>query len=245
MFEHQQPPCSISLKHAHVKSMNRKLSAICSLIFLVLCSSAASQHVPNSNYRRSPPGVPPRHQMEDGSHQNLKHDTEFRKAPQYERGPPGVPSKSHYQEVPTPPQNDHIKFHDPSEYQKTYDSQKNVEKQHLDQHNSHAHGIGEEIDAEHMKQHTKEEYVDFSKISQAEIAIHHFRQFDLDNNGRVDGLEVFKKIRMDAADHGNLNENNDDLDIYIKVVDNALNEYDENKDGYIYYAEFYKAYSKL
>ena len=245
MFELQQSPYPTSIKYAPVKSINQKLAAICCLIFIILCSSVVSQHAPNSNYRRSPPGVPPRHDFNDGSPQNQKQDTEFRKSPQYERGPTGVPSQSHQQELPTPPQKDNIKFHDPAEYQKTYDSQKNVEKQHLDQHNSHAHGMGEEIDAEHMKQHTKEEYVDFSKMSQAEIAIHHFRQFDLDDNGRVDGLEVFKKIRRDAAEHGTLHENNDDLDVYISVVDNALNEYDENKDGYIYYAEFYKAYSKL
>lgn len=245
MLEFKQSPCLNSLKYAPANCINQKISAICSLILLVLCSSAISQHVPNQNYGRSPPGVPPRHHFEDGSQQNQKQDNEFRKSPQYERGPSVVPQQLHHQEVPTAEEKDNIKFHDPSEYQKTYDTQKNVEKQHQDNHNSHAHGMGEAIDTEHMQQHTKEEYVDFSKMSQAEIAIHHFRQFDLDDNGRVDGLEVFKKIRRDAADHGTLNEKNDDLDIYIKVVDNALKEYDENNDGYIYYAEFYKAYSKL
>ena len=131
MFHYQQSPYQTSPKYQPVK-----LSAICSLIFIILCSSAVSQHAPNSNYGRSPPGVPPRHHSNDGSQQNQKQDTEFRKSPQYERGPAGVPSQSHQQEVPTPPQKDSIKFHDPAEYQKTYDSHKNVEKQHLDQYNS-------------------------------------------------------------------------------------------------------------
>ena len=161
------------------------------------------------------------------------------RSPQYDRSPPGVPPRLHQQDVPPSPQKNDIKFHDPSEYQKVYESQKKAESEKLREH--HKHGIGEEIDADHMKQHTKEKYVDFSKMSESEVAIHHFRQFDLDDNGRVDGLEVLKKIQMDASEHGD----KDDSDIYIKIVDNALDEYDENKDGYIYYAEFYKAYTKL
>ena len=71
-----------------------------------------------------------------------------------------------------------------------YETLSNVE----DPYHSHGHGIGEQLDEEHLKQHNKDEFIDFSKMSQGEIAMHHFRQFDLDNNGRVDGLEVLKKI---------------------------------------------------
>ena len=219
-------------------------------------------NVVGQNYR-APPGVPPRHQQqpEENDHQ---------RSPQYDRSPPGVPPRQMHQNVPSPPQGGDIKFHDPSEYQKTYDAQKKVatdsikqslnNQQHPEQSNinnnhapgyieahkaKHSHGMGEAIDAEHMKQHNKKEYVDVSKMSDAELAIHHFRQYDLDDNGRVDGLEVYKKIQMDAAEHGDSTQSEDDWSIVVKVVDNALEEYDENKDGYIYYAEFYRAYKKL
>ena len=46
-----------------------------------------------------------------------------------------------------------------------------------------------------MQQHEKEDYVDFSKMSEAEIIMHHFKQFDHDKDGMVDGLEVLKQIQ--------------------------------------------------
>ena len=214
------------------------------------------------NYR-SPPGVPPRPQ------QQYEAESNFKRSPQYDRSPPGVPPRQMHQNAPAPPPGGDIKFHDPSEYQKSHDTQKKVEPEvikqainnqhppeqpndntnhfpgHQSKHKAHSHGMGQEIDAEHMKQHNKKEYVDISKMSEAELAVHHFRQYDLDDNGRVDGLEIYKKIQMDAAEHGEASQSEDDWGIVIKVVDNALHEYDENKDGVIYYSEFYKAYKKL
>jgi len=224
--------------------------------FLLLIVNVVGQ-----NYR-SPPGVPPR------PHQPLD-DGNFHGSPQYDRSPPGVPPRQMHQNVPSSPPGGDIKFHDPSEYQKTYEAQKKLESEaikqsqnnqqpsassndnnnhipgHQNKHKAHSHGMGEEIDAEHMKQHNKKEYVDVSKMSEAELAIHHFRQYDLDDNGRVDGLEIYKKIQMDAAEHGEATQSEDDWGIVVKVVDNALEEYDQNNDGHIYYAEFYKAYKKL
>ena len=46
-----------------------------------------------------------------------------------------------------------------------------------------------------MKQHEQEDYVDFSKMTEAEIIMHHFKQFDHDKDGMVDGLEVLKQIQ--------------------------------------------------
>ena len=46
-----------------------------------------------------------------------------------------------------------------------------------------------------MKQHDREQYVDYSKMSEAELIMHHFRQFDHDKDGQVDGLEVLKQIQ--------------------------------------------------
>ena len=168
----------------------------------------------------------------------------------YDRGPPRQP----YDKPDSGAENNNIRFHDPSEYQKAYEPQKehmakatkkhNENQQQVNEHQPHKHGMGQAVDAEHMKQHNKEEYVDFSKMTKAETALHHFRQFDLDNNGRVDGLEVYKKIQLDAAEHGDQEQSQEDQDILVKIVDNALEEYDMNKDGYIHYSEFYSAYNE-
>ena len=172
----------------------------------------------------------------------------------YDRNPPGVPPRQPYEKTDSGAENNNIRFHDPSEYQKAYEPQKehmakatkkhNENQQQVNEHQPHKHGMGQAVDAEHMKQHNKEEYVDFSKMTKAETALHHFRQFDLDNNGRVDGLEVYKKIQLDAAEHGDQEQSQEDQDILVKIVDNALEEYDMNKDGYIHYSEFYSAYNE-
>ena len=47
-----------------------------------------------------------------------------------------------------------------------------------------------------MKQHDKDKYVDFSNMSEDEIIMHHFQQFDHDKDGMVDGLEVLKQIKI-------------------------------------------------
>ena len=120
-----------------------------------------------------------------------------------------------------------------------YDLSNTVE----DKQHSHGHNIGVALDEDHLKQHNTEEYLNFSKMSQSELAIHHFRQFDLDSNGRVDGLEVLKKIQKDAREDGH--EEIKLSDTLVNIVDNAMDQYDDNRDGYIYYAEFYNVYRKL
>ena len=53
-----------------------------------------------------------------------------------------------------------------------------------------------------MKHHNREEYVDVDKLSQPQLIMQHFRNFDLDKNGYIDGLEILKAaIRM----NGNFN----------------------------------------
>ena len=81
-----------------------------------------------------------------------------------------------------------------------------------------------------MKQHNSDEFVDFSKLSQGEIAMHQFRQYDLDADGRVDGLEFLKKIQKDAREDGYKNVNVSDT--LVNIVDNVMDQYDENWVGY-------------
>ena len=50
-----------------------------------------------------------------------------------------------------------------------------------------------------MKHHNREEYVDVDKLSQPQLIMQHFRNFDLDKNGYIDGLEILKAaIRMNG-----------------------------------------------
>ena len=50
-----------------------------------------------------------------------------------------------------------------------------------------------------MKEHEKEKFVDYSKMTQAQVIMQHFRQFDQNNDGKVDGLEIYKKIQMETG----------------------------------------------
>merc|ERR1712198_229833 len=118
---------------------------------------------------------------------------------------------------------------------------------------AHAHGIGESVDAEHMKEHEKDEFVDFSKMTQGQITMHHFRQFDQNKDGKVDGLEIFKKIQRENEEHESKQpqthqktkeEIQYNIDQLAETVDHAMKAYDENDDGYIYYGEFYRAHTK-
>ena len=52
-----------------------------------------------------------------------------------------------------------------------------------------------------MKEHEKEDFVDFSNMTQDQIAMHHFQQFDLDKDGKVDGLELVKKIHLNDGNY--------------------------------------------
>ena len=48
-----------------------------------------------------------------------------------------------------------------------------------------------------MKEHEKEKFVDYSKMTQGQVIMQHFRQFDQNNDGKVDGLEIYKKIQIE------------------------------------------------
>ena len=43
-----------------------------------------------------------------------------------------------------------------------------------------------------MKAHNKEKYVNVDELSQPQLIMQHFRTFDLDKNGKIDGLEILK-----------------------------------------------------
>jgi len=201
---------------------------------------------------------------------------------QHGRVAPGVNPNKYQppvdQHQPPVAQQEDVKFHDPSEFGQQNDipNQNNVQQPHINQpvpnnlnqneekpntekahaphsHQAHGHGIGESLDADHMKEHEKDDFVDFSKMTQGQIIMHHFRQFDQNKDGRVDGLEIFKKIQRENEEHQSKQplthakskeEIQYDTDQLAETVDHAMTAYDENDDGYIYYGEFYRAHTK-
>ena len=51
-----------------------------------------------------------------------------------------------------------------------------------------------------MKAHNQEKYVNVDELSQPQLIMQHFRGFDLDKNGYIDGLEILKSaIRMNGT----------------------------------------------
>jgi len=97
-----------------------------------------------------------------------------------------------------------------------------------------------------MKHHNREEYVDVDKLSQPQLIMQHFRNFDLDKNGYIDGLEILKAaIRMNEE---HTDEDYDDpanIDEMAEEADETLAQYDENNDGKIHYGEFYRKHKKI
>ena len=43
-----------------------------------------------------------------------------------------------------------------------------------------------------MKSHNKEKHVNIDDLSQPQLIMQHFRNYDLDKNGKIDGLELLK-----------------------------------------------------
>ncbi len=50
-----------------------------------------------------------------------------------------------------------------------------------------------------MKEHLDEEYIDLDSMTEPQLMAQYFRTFDMDKNGRIDGLELMKTmLRMDS-----------------------------------------------
>ena len=47
-----------------------------------------------------------------------------------------------------------------------------------------------------MKEHMKEEFLDLDEMTEPQLMATYFRNFDLDKNGRIDGLEMLKAIYL-------------------------------------------------
>ncbi|XP_043797743.1 multiple coagulation factor deficiency protein 2 homolog isoform X1 [Apis laboriosa] len=108
-------------------------------------------------------------------------------------------------------------------------------------------------DATHLKEDigSMADQLDFSNMTEQEIEFHYFKVHDIDNNAKLDGLEIlyaiqhtFHENRLANAKRENSNENmktmdyEDDLPWIVELVDRVLREDDVDHDGYIGYIEY-------
>merc|ERR1711973_1085183 len=120
-------------------------------------------------------------------------------------------------------------------------------------------GFGEKLDQEHLEKHKQEKYVDTSKMTERERIWYQFKNFDLDKDGKVDGMEIIKSILHYRGDDGEIREPEADsrsshqagpkdqpehsmtaeeLETFSQSADEALKLYDTDNDGYISFREF-------
>jgi Ca2+-binding EF-hand superfamily protein len=46
-----------------------------------------------------------------------------------------------------------------------------------------------------MKEHVEEQYIDLDSMDEPQLMAQYFRNFDLDRNGKIDGLELLKSMQ--------------------------------------------------
>ncbi|KAH0947178.1 hypothetical protein HN011_000192 [Eciton burchellii] len=81
--------------------------------------------------------------------------------------------------------------------------------------------------------------LDFSEMTKQEIEFHYFQSHDIDNNTKLDGLELLHAIQHTF--HEDVEEDMihpEDLPWIIELIDKVLEEDDVNKDGYLEYVEY-------
>ncbi|OAD57532.1 Multiple coagulation factor deficiency protein 2 like protein [Eufriesea mexicana] len=108
-------------------------------------------------------------------------------------------------------------------------------------------------DATHLKEDLgpAAEQLDFLNMTEQEIEFHYFKIHDIDNNNKLDGLEIlyaiqhtFHENRQADAERENSSENSktmdykDDLPWIVGLVDRVLREDDLDHDGYLGYIEY-------
>jgi len=97
-------------------------------------------------------------------------------------------------------------------------------------------------------------------MTERERIWYQFKQFDMDKDGKVDGIEIIKYISHMRGDHGEKVENNDgttgaptpaeinmtaeELENFSQSADEALKIYDTDNDGYISFREFFVVMNK-
>ncbi|XP_078043219.1 multiple coagulation factor deficiency protein 2 homolog isoform X2 [Augochlora pura] len=107
-------------------------------------------------------------------------------------------------------------------------------------------------DATHLKEDMGDvaDQLDFSNMTEQEIEFHYFKVHDVDNNAKLDGLEIlhaiqhtFHENKLSEAEQRSLSEETrqilkDDLPDIIELVDRVFKEDDLDNDGYLGYIEY-------
>ncbi|XP_017878795.1 multiple coagulation factor deficiency protein 2 homolog isoform X2 [Ceratina calcarata] len=98
-------------------------------------------------------------------------------------------------------------------------------------------------DATHLKEDIgpMAEQMDFSNMTVEEIEFHYFKIHDIDNNAKLDGLEILYALQHSFHDDENLKAKlnyEDDFPMIVGLVDTVLTIDDLDHDGYLGYDEY-------
>lgn len=93
----------------------------------------------------------------------------------------------------------------------------------------------------YYKEEDIEEKVDLD--SEESVRFHFFKLHDQDNNGKLDGLELYAAILHHSAKHESENEEHQSMshEQITKIIDEVLKLEDANEDGFVDYYEFSQA----
>ncbi|XP_046430305.1 multiple coagulation factor deficiency protein 2 homolog isoform X2 [Neodiprion fabricii] len=103
-------------------------------------------------------------------------------------------------------------------------------------------------DASHLKEDlgALADQLDLSKMSDQELEFYYFNFHDIDNNTKLDGLEILNAILHtlhqhegdERTEYETARENLEELPRIIDLIDNVLEEDDLDNDGYLGYIEY-------
>ncbi|XP_033209156.1 multiple coagulation factor deficiency protein 2 homolog [Belonocnema kinseyi] len=106
-------------------------------------------------------------------------------------------------------------------------------------------------DASHLKEDMGPlaDKLDLSKLSDQELEFYYFTLHDVDNNTKLDGLEILHAIQHTLHEHDDEGDNKqlrdsqhkdgeDDLPWIVELIDRVLAEDDLDNDGYLGYIEY-------
>ena len=68
-----------------------------------------------------------------------------------------------------------------------------------------------------MKEHLDEKYIDLDSLDDGQLMAHYFRNFDLDKDGKVDALEMYKYIRKMNRERIEKRAYSGKIDIFYKT----------------------------
>ncbi|XP_031849282.1 multiple coagulation factor deficiency protein 2 homolog [Nomia melanderi] len=108
-------------------------------------------------------------------------------------------------------------------------------------------------DTTHLKEDMGDvaEQLDFSNMTDKEIEFHYFQAHDVDNNDKLDGLEILSAIqhtfhenKLSDVECNSVNDGTkqvdyeDDLPWIVELIDKVFKEDDLDNDGYLGYNEY-------